>query len=219
MMNAIKRNCLILLLGSLFLLFFISGPDYYSPRSLKEFWNLGHILFYSLLPLLVFNTIKPPASYQRQVFNILILTLLLGLLVEILQTGIDARIPDLGDIFRNIVGALVGLLFFLPSRKNLSKRLLVVTQALVILLVLLQMVPVVKAFWDENIARRQFPLLSGFETPFEIDRWSGGAVFEVSHENKKNGDAAMKVMLNTDTYSGVALTYFPGNWEGYRFFQ
>ncbi len=29
----------------------------------------------------------------------------------------------------------------------------------------------------------------------------------------------MKVVMNTDAYSGVALKYFPGNWEGYRFFQ
>jgi len=29
----------------------------------------------------------------------------------------------------------------------------------------------------------------------------------------------MKVMLNTNTYSGVALKYFPGDWEGYRYFK
>ncbi len=218
-MNNTKHICLVLALGSLFMLFFISGPDYDSPRSLKNFWNLGHILFFSLLPLLIFHHLKMPASYPKYVLYILVLTLLLGTLIEIMQTGLDTRIPDMGDIFRNIIGALVGLFFLLPSRKNLPRKQLVVVQSLVILLVLLQIVPVLNAFWDENIAKRQFPLLSGFETLFENDRWTGDVVFEVSHENKKSGNAAMKVMLNTDTYSGVSLKYFPGDWTRYRHFQ
>jgi hypothetical protein len=201
------------------MLFFISGPDYYAPRSFKNLWNLGHIIFFSLLPLLVFSALKKSKSYPRQVLYIIVLTLLLGTLIEILQTGLDGRIPDMGDIFRNIIGALVGSAFLLLSRKNLPRKQLVAIQLLVILLVFLQMVPIINAFWDENIAKRQFPLLSGFETPFETDRWMGGAAFEVSDDIRKNGATAMKVMLNTDTYSGVALKYFPGDWDGYHFFQ
>ena len=218
-MDKTKRICLILTLGSLFILFFISGPDYHSSRSFKYLWNLGHILFYALLPLLIFRTSKALTSYPKQVFYILILTLVLGTFIEILQTGLDGRIPDIGDILRNIIGALVGLVFFLPSRKKFPKQWLFVLQLLVILLVSLQVVPIVNAFWDEKQAQKQFPLLSGFETPFEIYRWTGGATFAVQSEFKKSGNAAMKVVMNTDAYSGVALKYFPGNWEGYRFFQ
>ncbi len=218
-MNKTKRICLILALGSLFMLFFISGPDYYALRSFKNLWNLGHILFFSLLPLLIFNDSKASTSYPKHVLFIMVLALLLGTLIEILQTGLDSRIPDVGDILRNIIGALVGSVFLLPSRKNFPKKRLVVIQMLVALLVIMQIAPVVSAFWDEKLANRQFPLLSSFETPFEIDRWTGGVVFEVSDDIKKNGVTAMKVMLNTDTYSGVALKYFPGDWEGYRFFQ
>ena len=218
-MNSFKRIGIILILGLLFTLFFISGPDYYVSRSFKNLWNLGHILFFSLLPLLIFSTSKISMSYPKQFLFIMVLSLLLGTLIEILQTGLDGRIPDMGDILRNIIGALVGLFFLLPSRKNLPPKRLVAIQLLVILLVLLQIAPVVSAFWDEMLANRQFPLLSGFETSFEIDRWTGGAPFEVGKEVKKSGVAAMKVMLNTDTYSGVALKYFPGDWEGYRIIQ
>ena len=206
-------------LGSLFMLFFISGPDYHSARSFQHFWNLGHIMFYSLLPLLLFNTSNALASYSKQVLSVIILTLALGTLIEILQTGLDDRVPDMGDIFRNVIGALVALVFFLPSRKSFPKKRLVVIQSMVILLVSFQIVPIVTAFWDEKMAKRQFPLLSGFETPFEIHRWTGDATFVVRSEIKKSGNAAMKVMFNTDAYSGVALKYFPEDWEGYRFFQ
>ena len=218
-MTTTKRNLLILILGLLFMLFFISGPDYHASRSFKSFWNFGHILFFSLLPLLVYSISKPPISYQRQVIYFIVLTIVLGVLIEVLQTGLDNRLPDTGDIFRNIIGALVGLVFLLPSRKNVPKKRLLAIQALVILLVMLQFVPISKAIWDENMAKRQFPLLSGFETPFEIDRWTGGAVFEIGKEIKKNGDSALKVMLTTETYSGVGLKYFPGNWEEFQFFQ
>ena len=218
-MTIAKRLLLILILGLLFALFFISGPDYHSSRSLKSFWNLGHILFFSLLPLLIYSISAPSKSYQRQVVYIIILTIVIGTLVEVFQTGLDNRTPDMGDIFRNIIGALVGLVFLLPSRKIIPKKRLLVIQALVILLVMLQFVPISKALWDENMAKRQFPLLSGFETPFEIDRWKGGAKFEIEKKIKKTGNSALKVMLNTETYSGVGLKYFPGDWERFRFFQ
>ena len=218
-MMTTKRIVLILILGSLFALFFIGGPDFHASRSLKSFWNLGHILFFSLLPLLLLNTSKTSKSYPQQVLYIVVLTIVIGTLVEVLQTGLDNRIPDMGDIFRNIIGSLVGLVFFLPSRKNIPKKRLLIIQTLVVLLVMLQLMPILKAFWDENMAERQFPLLSGFETPFEIDRWTGGAKIEIEKDAKNNGDFALKVMLNTETYSGVGLKYFPGNWEGYRFFQ
>ena len=32
-----------------------------------------------------------------------------------------------------------------------------------------------------------------------IDRWTGGAKFEIGKEFKKDGDSALKVMLNTDS--------------------
>lgn len=218
-MNPIKRIFLILILLSLFLLFFISGPGYDSARSLKYSWNMGHIIFFALLALFIESTQKMPSHFQSQAIIVLAVTLILGFLIEMLQIGMVARIPDMGDIFRNIIGAMVGLVFFLPSRKKFSKKWLFVLQLLVILLVSLQIVPIVNAFWDEKQAQKQFPLLSGFETPVEIHRWTGGATFELQPEIKKSGNAAMKVVMNTDTYSGVALKYFPGDWEGYRFFQ
>ncbi len=36
-----------------FVLFFVGGPDYYSQRSYKYFWDLGHILFFFILSYLI----------------------------------------------------------------------------------------------------------------------------------------------------------------------
>ena len=40
-----KKNVLLTSIAAIcFVLFFVGGPDYYSPRSYKYFWDLGHIL-------------------------------------------------------------------------------------------------------------------------------------------------------------------------------
>ena len=75
------------------------------------------------------------------------------------------------------------------------------------------------ALWDESLARRQFPILSDFETKLEIERWTGGAVFEITNEIKKGGDASLRVAMDTSLYSCVFLKYFPGNWQEYSYFQ
>jgi hypothetical protein len=127
--------------------------------------------------------------------------------------------PSIGDLFRNIIGAMVCICFLLPSRKTISKRTLLILQSCTVILVVSQIYPVIIAFTDEYIARRQFPELSGFETPFEIQRWSGGADFTIDEKIKHTGKASMKVILSTDKYSGAGLQYFPRDWEGFRYFQ
>ena len=42
---------LTLIMALMTILFFIGGPDYHSSRTFKSFWNLGHILYFALLPL------------------------------------------------------------------------------------------------------------------------------------------------------------------------
>jgi hypothetical protein len=40
-----NKNLLLAAFASIcFVLFFVGGPGYYSPRSYKHFWDLGHIL-------------------------------------------------------------------------------------------------------------------------------------------------------------------------------
>jgi hypothetical protein len=150
---------------------------------------------------------------------LMVVTIALGILIESLQPGFEDRVPGMGDILRNIIGALVGIVFLLPSRKTIPRKQLLAIQALVVLLVLMQMVPIISALLDENLAKKQFPLLSGFETSSEIKRWKGDVTFDIQSQIKKSGESALKVMLDTETYSGVGLKYFPGDWEGFRYFQ
>jgi hypothetical protein len=89
-------------------------------------------------------------------------------------------------------------------------------QTSIIVLTIAQVFPTFTAFSDEFISYRQFPILSNFETPFEITRWEGKNI-SIDKTVKYTGKASMRVELNTDTYSGISLQYFEEDWRDYKY--
>ena len=153
-----------------------------------------------------------------QFILILVSTLIVGIFIEFVQARLQ-RLPQVGDLIRNMIGVMFFLFYLWPPRKVVFKKFLFLLQIATLLLVCSQMIPVVSAVVDDFYRRKQFPELSGFETPFEVERWQGKAGFELAREIKKSGRASMRVTLTTDKYSGAFLQDFPENWEDYRFFQ
>ena len=206
----------VILLAAGSVLLFWGGPDYYSSRSFKHFWDLGHLLYFALLTGLLLRW-SPVArlSLARQWIIILFITLLLGASIELLQIG-TTRSPDTWDVLRDLIGSLMALVFgssgpkLQPANWRLSLRFFVLA------LVLAQLWPLAKSLTDEAIARHQFPLLSGFETPFEIDRWSGNAGLSVETVTSISAGRLLKLSLTTEQYSGVSLNYFDGDWTSAR---
>ncbi len=197
-------------------LLFMGGPDYYSSRSFRNFWDIGHIVYFALLAGLLSRwTLVSRMSLAWQWTFILVITLLLGIAIELMQHG-TARIPDTGDVLRDLTGSLLVLVFGSLGAKvqPVSRRLSL--QSGVLMLMLVQLWPVTKSLIDETIARHQFPLLSGFETPFEIDRWAGSAGLSVETMASISQGKLLKLSLGTDQYSGAALSYFNGNWASAR---
>jgi len=200
--------------------FFVGGPDYYAPRSYKCFWDLGHILFFSIFSYLILvNWPKRfETTFLRQGIFVIFIVICLGGLVEFAQTG-SIRTPDIMDLIRDIIGALVALSFWAPARKRVSKVKLRIWQAISATFVALAFLPLAIALLDERKALKQFPVLADFESRFEIDRWTGDADFSIDHETYHHGKASLKVELNTSLYSGVGLKYFPENWQHYNELQ
>jgi len=208
---------ILLMIGSTLL--FLGGPDYYSSRSLKHLWDLGHILYFILLAFLLSRwSLVSRMSLIWQWGIILFLTFLIGISIELMQYG-TTRTPDTGDILRDLTGSLLALVFgplgskLQPATRQFSLRLIVM------LLTLVQLWPLTKSLIDEAIARYQFPLLSGFETPFEIDRWEDADRLSVESITPISDGKIMKLSLTTDKYSGAALKYFDGNWATARTVQ
>ena len=206
--------CVFLATGSVLL--FLGGPDYYSSRSFKSLWDIGHIIYFVLFASLLSRwSLVSRMSVAWQWAIILVTTLLLGVSIEFIQYG-TARTPDTGDVLRDLTGSFLVLVFgalgskIQPARRRLS------LQFSVLVLLLIQLWPATKSLIDEAIARHQFPLLSGYETPFEIDRWAGTARLSVETIASISEDKLLKLSLTMDQYSGTTLHYFDGNWTSAR---
>ena len=197
---------------------FVGGPDYYSPRSFKYFWDIGHIVFFSALSTLIllrWSTHKK-MSFLRQCVILVLVTIILGILIEWIQAGAK-RTVDILDVVRNLIGTLVAISFLAPANKTVPKLYLGTLRFLAILMVIWAVLPLAKAVADEVLARIQFPVLSDFETPFEINRWSGKANLSIDNEVHFHGRSSLKVALKTSNYSGAGLRYFPRNWSNYKY--
>ncbi len=210
-----------ILMIALFSLFFTGfGPHKYSSRSFHAFWNLGHILFFSLLPFVLFYFYKLPNKFCVHSVLAIAMAAILGAGIELLQSKYQYRQPDLGDLYRDIIGALLSIAFFLPSRKTISKLILRIVQVCTLALVAFQLLPLFTSLYDEHVAKKQFPLLSSFESRFEMGRWHApyGGTF-LDKDNVMTGKASMRMFFDTRKYSMVELIHFPRNWEDFSFFE
>jgi hypothetical protein len=193
-------------------LLFVGGPDYYSSRSFTHLWDTGHIAYFALLTVLLLRwRFVTEMSLAGQWIIILVITLLAGVSIEFMQHG-TARTPDIGDVLRDLTGSLIILVFGSASPELRPVSLRVSLRVAVLMLLLVQLWPVTTSLIDEAIARHQFPLLSDFETPFEIDRWTGSARLSVETMPSIAQTRLLKLSLTTDQYSGAALKYFDGDW-------
>lgn len=199
--------------------FFFGGPDYHAVRSFKAAWDLGHILFFTLVSWLLCIRLLPRLADKK--ISVLFLQIFfavfcIGLGVELIQMILDNRYPGIRDILRNQLGCLVAFAFFCPIRSRLRWQVRFLFQLTIVVLLLVAAWPWTQAIVDEKIARHQFPVLSDFETPFEQGRWHNINQLQVDESIVRHGKKSVKIQLTTATYSGAALFYFPNDWREFN---
>lgn len=194
-------------------LLFVGGPGYDSLRSYRYIWGAGHLFTFALWTYL-YSLSRNRLSFQRLFLDVMVLTVVIGGGTELVQAGIgrEGTWPDLGC---DLVGSLFGLFFCVEGRRNLRPVLLKAFQIPVVALIVWTLYPTARVIVDDLVARKQFPLLSGFETALEASRWSGSASRTVSREFASSGQASLKIRLSTQRYSGLGLKDFPRDWSGY----
>ncbi len=196
------------------LLLFVGMPALDYPRSYYRFWDLGHLLTFALWSYL-FVTWRPARGYWSQLLLVVWLVFLLGGSSELIQAGLG-RSASWGDLAKDLLGGLLVMAFWAPARHSVKRGHLQLLQVLVAVLVVFSLLPLARVLTDELIARRQFPLLSGFEISSEAARWGGGSRQILDHQIAYSGAASLRVELSTQLYSGVGLKHFPADWSGYR---
>ena len=213
-----NKKVLSLVLFGLAILMFVGGFGSNASRSMYELWNLGHILFFGLLIYQFNNNWHWYCSKKivQKIVLVFILTAILSIIIELSQHIFASGTPDISDIRRNFVGALLGFVFTVSSKK---KYILNFLRFVAILFVLSEMVPVSLALADEFRASRKFPILSDFESDLELSRWSGDEKFLRNKEIVFHGKSSLFITFGTSKYSGVSLKYFPGDWTKYKFLE
>lgn len=200
--------------------FFLWGPNYLSSRSFKYFWDLGHIFYFMLFSYAFaefFLKKKFNLSAGKLFYVVFAVTFFLGLFIEygqLLMSG--GRSPDLYDVARNQFGCLLAFSFFVKPLFLTNKALRFALYGLLPIAAVSAVLPFSGAIFDEAMARRKFPVLSDFETPFEKSRWVPKGGMTMVQDVVRNGRVAASVQLSTEEYSGVSLFYFPHDWSGYR---
>jgi len=206
-----------LLIGTPF--FFWGAPGYYSARSCREAWELGHTFYFLLFTLWVHGLRAKKGGSDSSFlffFKLFILVLLLGSAVEFMQMFVDGRSPDMYDVLRNQLGCLTAFAFCIRPRLFRVRWRQRVLQIVVSMLLAFALWPLARALLDECAARLQFPVLADFETPFECDRWNNPSQLRLQNEYVRHGRQAAQLQLSTEHYSGIFLMYFPRDWRGYQ---
>jgi hypothetical protein len=191
-----------------------------APRSYEAAWDQGHVLVFGLWTILLLRRYKGllrrPLHIQLAI--VLGFALIFGGIAELLQTLGGNGPPSPLDMSRNLLGALIGWVFFSPAIAHRPPRYRWAGRVVVAGLMLISLLPLARALVDEIAAYRSFPLLAGFDQPFELDRWSGSAAYKISRSPFAPDNPMLRIDLRTTHYSGVFLNHFPGNWHGYTSF-
>lgn len=201
--------------GLLSVFLFWGGPGADSPRSVGHGWDLGHVVLFGVGTAAALRSrFAPRGRFGRQAAWVALVTLALGVAIEVGQGGFD-RSGQAGDVGRDLVGSLVALAFFAPARRSLGTAARWGLRLAAVGAVLGSAAPLAVALVDEALARHRFPVLADLETPFELGRWTGDAGLRLSGDVARGGGRALRVDLTTARYSGAFLTHFPRDWRGY----
>jgi hypothetical protein len=150
---------------------------------------------------------------STQISLIIGFTIILGLLIEGIQLLIG-RTSEIIDIWRSIIGSLLAITF---SKRMSEVKLYVIRIAkfLVIIFLLIEAWPLIKALTVEIQAKIDFPIIADFENHFELENWHGRCYKTINNEFVYHGDKSLKAVFLTTKYSGISIDRFPSDWQNY----
>ncbi|PIE56093.1 MAG: hypothetical protein CSA34_05980 [Desulfobulbus propionicus] len=213
---------LAIILGAPF--FFYGGPGYYSSRSFKAAWDLGHVLFFFLGSSLLWSRVRGQQQ-KRSLWHaaglLFGVVLLAGIGIELVQQRLGGRSVSFFDLLRNMLGCLAAFCWLILPREvagsgmhgTVWRRVVLTAAGITFFLLIFTAVPLSRALLDEHRARKQFPVLSDFQSSMEVERWQGRVHYD--RQMARHGKGAMRVQLTTAKYSGASLMYFPHDWRDF----
>jgi VanZ family protein len=211
---AIILFCFLLLLAAP--LFFVGGPDWVASTLLKNAWNFGHVIFFTLLLVVVQWFI--PLTRWRHWVGVTLLALLLGGALEIAQHFVG-RHASWSDVFNNLAGVWLGLFWGQHLSGTQHPDWVRLGRFLSLLLIAPALWLVIESAWAEVNLRRAFPQLNSFETRYERQQ----LVFNPERIDAQLTDAiashsaqSVQFTFAAGDYAGLRLRVCYGDWSGYE---
>lgn len=208
----LKNIVLSLLALIAFFILFVDINGLFPERLTVALWPLGHLGIFALWSalLLHFHPTLKSASLTKQLMILTVLCFSFGLFIELVQPYFS-RTMEVSDLFLNYLGVLISFVLF--HRRTLHWLLLMACFALVSVSISSSALMV----YDEIKAQVDFPVLASFQQEIELTRWKADQPLSIgTPEGLIASTSMMKITFVPRSYSGVALRYFPKQWQDYQ---
>lgn len=201
-----------------FLLFFDFGRS--DSRILDEILSFGHLLLFGavgLVTLWILNKGDWPCRQDNLYIRAWAITSILGALTECIQALIPYRHFRVIDILTDALGAAVFLTLTYSFQKGANHKGVALLRNGLLVLMIVRAYPIFAATIDTRNMEKDFPVLSSFESPFEISRWicKEGSMKRTSL-HATDGAYSLQVKLPPGIYPGITLDYMMNDWRGYN---
>lgn len=183
--------------------FFLGGAGDVSTPLFRAVWNLGHIVFFGLVLVLV--QLRWPLPHPQHWLWVVFWVFLVGGSIELVQTLVG-REGSWSDIWRNLLGAGLGL--FWGQRATLYLWL---ARVIMLTALCIPLWSVSQVAYLQYSSAKNFPLLAGFEHERELQRWTGDIKRVKRHVSE--GNYALKIRFGTEAFSGIKLDWYLGDWS------
>jgi hypothetical protein len=219
-LRALKFHPLLFVIFLLTFLLFFGGPNYDSDRLIKIIWDTGHVVLFALSAFVLLRL--PPLNQKKLPFSICVITIFClgaGFITEALQP-IVGRSFETKDILNDLLGGYLGWSIAVAFNKQNKKLIRIFALPIILSILFFVLNPIYRAAFNDVIGWSQFPVLSDFETPYELDCWNAGpAIMHLDTNQVRHGRKAMRIDLAPGIYPGISLETFRHNWLGYSWVQ
>ena len=198
-------------------LLFVGGPDSESHRVYQTVWNTGHLVLFTGAALLLLRL--PQLKEKAWILQFLVITLfclVIGFAIEVVQLKVG-RSYEMMDVFYDLLGGYVGLLFFTANQLERSLVLRVSLYPIMLVLIIIVLMPVINTVVDEFRIKEEFPLLAEFESDYELTRWDTMlATLSIDKTRARYGNSSLRVDFEPGEYPDITLQHFYGSWRGFE---
>jgi len=209
----------LLSLAVIYSVFFLK-TDLTQYRTIQELWNLGHIFLFTGLSYLVIKHLfkDSPFSVYTQFILIMIGSVLLGMLIEYLQT-FTGRDKSGYDVLLDLVGGCIGFILFSKTLSRMSRLVRASFGLGVVVFTLVVLMPMLNIIIDDLQQRKEFPVLVSNKSDRELSRFITNKVgLKLVPDNNKRFDYKL---LRMDFYLGkyptAGLGDFNEDWSRYKY--